>query len=94
MKKLFTTACALTIAASGMAIAGGGGNPAAHGLSGSDWGNAVSGSAKDGGLGSHASGGKGGGQPAVHGLSGADWGKAVSGAAKEGGLGGHASGND
>lgn len=56
MKKLLATAGIVSIAAAGMAFAGGGGKPAAHGLSGSDWGSAVSSAAKDGGLGGHASG--------------------------------------
>ncbi|TRD23045.1 hypothetical protein [Palleronia caenipelagi] len=38
-----------------------GGQPAAHDSSGADWGAAVSGLAKDGGMGDHASGGKAGG---------------------------------
>jgi hypothetical protein len=94
MKRILLAASLISFSSAGVALAEGGGKPAAHGLSGSDWGSAVSSAAKEGGLGGHASGGKGGGAPAAHGLSGSDWGSAVSSAAKEGGLGGHASGKD
>lgn len=87
-------AIALSAAVAGPAWAEQGGAPAAHGVSGSDWGGAVSSTAQSGGLGTHASGGKGGGAPAAHGLSGSAWGGAVSGAAKGGGIGGHASGKE
>lgn len=62
----------------GPALAAPGGMPAAHGLSGAEFGAAVSDAAP---VGSHASGGNGGGMPAAHGLSGAEFGAAVSAAA-------------
>ncbi len=74
------------------------GTPGAHGLSGAEFGDAVSGKAQTdpGGLAGHVSGERGGnkGAPGAHGLSGAEFGGAASEAATSspGAVGGHASG--
>jgi hypothetical protein len=78
-------ALALTFVFTGTALAAPGGAPGAHGLSGADWGKAVSGLAQAGMMPYHDRS-NGGGMPAAHGLSGSDWGAAVSALAQMGGI--------
>jgi hypothetical protein len=85
--KMMTLLSVMVLALAIMAVpayAAAGGNPAAHGVSGADFGKAVSGLATTdpGALAAHASGGAAGGMPAAHGVSGADFGAAVSGLAQ------------
>ena len=79
-------ALALTAVFAGSALAAPGGAPAAHELSGSEWGATVSYLATNGMMPYHERG-NGGGMPAAHGLSGSAWGSAVSGLAQQGGVG-------
>jgi hypothetical protein len=76
----------LAVMVFGSALAAPGGTPGAHGLSGKDFGAAVSGMAQSapGAIAEHVSnsGGNGGGMPAAHGVSGKDFGAAVSGLAQ------------
>jgi hypothetical protein len=76
----------LAVMVFGSALAAPGGTPGAHGMSGKDFGAAVSGLAQSapGAIAEHVSnsGGNGGGMPAAHGVSGKDFGAAVSGLAQ------------
>ena len=89
MKKISMSvlfAVMMAVMAFGPALAAPGGTPGAHGLSGKDFGAAVSGLAQSapGAIAEHVSnsGGNGGGMPAAHGVSGKDFGAAVSGLAQ------------
>lgn len=77
-------ALALTAVFAGSALAAGA--PQTHGLSGREWGEAVSYFATNGMMPYHERG-NGGGMPAAHGLAGAEWGAAVSELAQMGGVG-------
>jgi len=99
MKRLslvVVVALMLVVMVFGSALAAEGGNPAAHGVDGRDFGGAVSSLAQSdpGALASHASGGKAGGMPAAHGVDGRTFGGAVSGLAQSapGAVAGHVSG--
>ncbi len=89
MKKISMSvllAVMLAVMVFGSALAAPGGTPGAHGVSGKDFGAAVSGLAQSapGAIAEHVSnsGGNGGGMPAAHGVSGKDFGAAVSGLAQ------------
>jgi hypothetical protein len=99
VKKLAATAAiALGCVALGApaASAAPGGMPAAHELTGKEFGAAVSGAAQSapGAIAAHVSGAKAGGMPAAHELTGKEFGAAVSGAAQSapGAIAAHVSG--
>ena len=87
MKLVVTILAAIAIAImfSGQAMADPGGQPAAHGLEGKDFGQATSGLAQSepGAVKDHkGAGSAGGGKPAAHWLEGKDFGQATSGLAQ------------
>ena len=97
MKKISMSvvlAVMLAVMVFGSALAAPGGTPGAHGVSGKDFGAAVSGLAQSapGAIAGHVS--NSGGMPAAHGVSGKDFGAAVSGLAQSapGAIAGHVSG--
>jgi hypothetical protein len=99
MKKLsisLALVLVLAVMVSSIAMAAPGGAPAAHGVSGRDFGAAVSGLAQSapGALAEHTSGGMAGGMPDAHGVDGRTFGSAVSTLAQSapGAVGSHASG--
>ncbi len=81
LSKLFAIALVFTFLFANTAYAGGA--PGAHGLSGSEFGRAVSAAAQSepGALAEHTSGGKAGGKgaPEIHGVTGRTFGRLVSG---------------